>query len=1065
MKQADPLPTLLDPRLAPLAMSPLPAWLWSLDGSRILWANAVGAAIFGGDTVAAIVARRFEPTLVAAAQIARLALTLPHGGTPHLARLRGFGAGFGRMLTCACSRVTIAGEIAILVVAQEPAGPTLSLAERGQRLLAGLNESIAIYTPSGDLLAATTTAGELLGEKRTVNAIDAVELADAATRTGGARGRCSLGEIEVTALGSGPSAVLLASLKAAQATQPPETAEQNTSEGAAAVEVETNVIEPAAAEVQTAPEMAAGAIDTETPADVTAETAPEREEAVVERRAVPRDLPQEPTTAPAAVIERRHPLRFVWQMDADGRFSLGSDEFADVIGPAVAVTLGRPWREISQALDLDPQGLIERAVATHETWSGITLDWPIEGTGERLAVEMSGLPIFDHDRNFRGYRGFGVCRDTALIAQLQGKRAATRAILMTLPPAPHEVEAEAAPTAPTAPEEAAPTAPAEAPSVAMPTEHIAPQPARSETERPILTLVPPVPNVVPFPTSGETRGGTLSPVERNAFAELAQRLSARLKGEEAAAARGAEASAETTASPRPAPGVPAGAEAEPTAKQPTAQQLAPEGMTRTEAVCDLLGHVPAGILVYRHDRFIFANRAFLDWTGYESLSAFAQAGGLDALFIEEYKDDRAAEKGHAQSLVIEAPTGDKRRTKASLHTISWDDTSAMALILSPQTEGAISPDRGAEIRELQSILDTAFDGVVVLDGAGKILSCNRRALALFGYEADEISGRDLTEIFAPESGQLAREYLAELQRGGVAGVLDGGHEVVGRARNGTLIWLFMTLGRVADVEDRFCAVFRNITPWKRAEEELVRARREAERASAAKSEFIAKVSHEIRTPLNTIIGFSEVMMGERFGPVGSDRYREYLKDIHISGEHVLSLLNDLLDLSKIEAGKLDLTFGQIDLNDLTQQTVALMQPQASHDRVIIRTALADSLPHVVADSRSIRQILLNLVSNSIKFTGAGGQVIISTARTDDGGVALRVRDTGAGMSEKDIAVALEPFGQLTTSPRTDVRGSGLGLPLTKALAEANHARFTIRSAVNSGTLVEIVFSAVRAAAE
>jgi signal transduction histidine kinase len=288
-------------------------------------------------------------------------------------------------------------------------------------------------------------------------------------------------------------------------------------------------------------------------------------------------------------------------------------------------------------------------------------------------------------------------------------------------------------------------------------------------------------------------------------------------------------------------------------------------------------------------------------------------------------------------------------------------------------------------------------------------------------------------------------------------VLHGGREVIGRARHGALIPLFMTVGLTGDRSDKRAVVFRDITRWKKVEQELIEARRLAEKASSAKSEFLAKISHEIRTPLNAIIGFSEVMMAERFGPIGNERYREYLEDIHASGGHLLSLINDLLDLSKIEAGQLDLTFANVSLNDLTQQCVALMQPQANRDRIIIRTSLPPSLPQVVADARSVRQIVLNLLSNSIKFTDAGGQVIVSTALNDTGDVALRVRDTGVGMSEKDLATALEPFRQLANSVSGVPGGTGLGLPLTKALAEANRASFYIKSAPRSGTLVEIAF--------
>jgi PAS domain S-box-containing protein len=379
--------------------------------------------------------------------------------------------------------------------------------------------------------------------------------------------------------------------------------------------------------------------------------------------------------------------------------------------------------------------------------------------------------------------------------------------------------------------------------------------------------------------------------------------------------------------------------------------------------------------------------------------------------------------------------------------------------------------RGAELalrsaqattRELESVLETATDGVLVVDRDGMIVASNRSAEALFGYESHEITNRSFIDLFAPESHRAAHEYLDGLVHAGVASVLNDGREVIGRVREGGLIPLFITIGRLAD--NKFCIVFRDITQWKRAEEDLTNAKREAEKASSAKSDFLAKVSHEVRTPLNAIIGFAEVMIDERFGPLGNERYRQYLKDIRTSGEHVISLVNDLLDLSKIEAGKLELTFVSVSLNDVVQQCVAIMQPQANRERIIIRTSLLPTLPPVVADERSIRQIVLNLLSNSIKFTGAGGQVIVSTALTDRGEAVLRVRDTGIGMSEKEIETALEPFRQVATSGRSG-SGTGLGLPLTKVLAEANRATFTIKSAVDAGTLVEIAFPATRVLAE
>jgi signal transduction histidine kinase len=239
------------------------------------------------------------------------------------------------------------------------------------------------------------------------------------------------------------------------------------------------------------------------------------------------------------------------------------------------------------------------------------------------------------------------------------------------------------------------------------------------------------------------------------------------------------------------------------------------------------------------------------------------------------------------------------------------------------------------------------------------------------------------------------------------------------------------------------------------------ARDAALAASAAKTDFLAQVSHEIRTPLHAILGFAEVMMEERFGPIGNERYRDYLKDIHTSGKHVSSLADDLLDLTKIEAGKLELDFAPVDANSLIRECVSLMHPQASRERIIMRVSLYDRLPLVMVDERSLKQIMLNLISNAVKYNEPGGQVIVSTALDASGQAVIRVRDTGVGMSENEVGLALEPFGQGGRAGRKG--GAGLGLPLTKALVEANKAELSIKSRPEQGTLIEIAFPKVQAA--
>ena len=997
---------LRDPKLAAHATSALPAWLWSADATRVLWANPTAAAAFDVASPAALAGYTIDPKGSAALQIARIAGTLPLGAPPRLERLRGFGASFGRALMCGCSRISLEDRTpAILVLATELAGAGLPLAERVRRLGIGIDAPIAFFTGRGDLMHATPDGQARLLGLNSLAAIGADKLAGEALVSGRASGTSHLGPIAIERIGSHASAVLLVSFQLPARAAVPESV---------AAPKQT----PAPAYEQSAPAAAA-----------TPETQP-----------TARSLAAPPLPLSKTPAERRQSHRFVWQMDADGRLTIGTDEFVSAIGPQAVAALARPWREIAAELKLDTEGQIERAIASRDTWSGITVAFPVDGTEQRLPVELSGLPVFDRERNLLGHRGFGVCRDAAQLAELVNSRNKAVAAQATAP------ETEAPEPAKT--EEAKPEPRYEPPVF--------------REERPALSVVPPVENVLPFRSSAPPeKSPSLTPVERKTFNELGSTLSARL--------REAHNRATNPVQPEPEPDEPA--PQQPPAREPTA--AAPKPLAAIAIGSDqrpILDRLPIGVLVYRLDRLIYANRAFLDWTGYADTNALTDAGGLDALFIEPHGETPG--QNGAKALTITTSNGNQVPIEARLFSTPWDGESALVLMLADGSAGERAAAASGkalgvaeiEARELRSILDTATDGVVLLDREGRIISVNRSAEALFGYQSRELSGLPFAGLFAPESQRIAFEEFDRANRSGATNVLAEGREVSGRGRQSAAMPLFMTVGQVTGA-DKLCAVFRNLAPWKKAEEDLLTAKQQAERASSAKSDFLAKISHEIRTPLNAIIGFSEVMMEERFGPVGSERYKQYLKDIHTSGGHLISLLNDLLDLSKIEAGKLELDFARLDLNELIQQCVGLMQPQANRERIIIRTALSATLPPVLADARSVRQIALNLLSNSIKFTGAGGQVIVSTAVNDIGEVVLRVRDTGVGMSEKDIAIALEPFRQLATSARFGSGGTGLGLPLTKALAEANRATFSIRSAVNAGTLIEVAFPGTPIAAE
>jgi PAS domain S-box-containing protein len=369
------------------------------------------------------------------------------------------------------------------------------------------------------------------------------------------------------------------------------------------------------------------------------------------------------------------------------------------------------------------------------------------------------------------------------------------------------------------------------------------------------------------------------------------------------------------------------------------------------------------------------------------------------------------------------------------------------------------------LREMTAILDTATDGVVVVDASGLIESVNASAEALFGLDAQEMVGRRFDDLLAPASRQSALDYLSGLRDSGVASLLNEGREVEAAAGPGS-IPLFMTMGRISSEEgQRFCAVLRDITYWKRIEAELTAAKRGAEDASREKSEFLARVSNEIRTPLSGIIGNAEAMIEERFGLVDNERYREYLREIRASGEHVVNLVNDLLDISRVEAGKLALDFSAVPLNEIVREGIAQVNAQASRARVVLRSSLSREVPAIVADARTLRQIVLNLLSHSIRHAGPGGQVIVSTSLSESGEALLRLRDTGHGMSDAEVARALEPFRDLSIASLADRAGTGLGLPLTKALVEANRATLSIRSADGDGTVITVTIPPTRVLSE
>jgi two-component system cell cycle sensor histidine kinase PleC len=246
--------------------------------------------------------------------------------------------------------------------------------------------------------------------------------------------------------------------------------------------------------------------------------------------------------------------------------------------------------------------------------------------------------------------------------------------------------------------------------------------------------------------------------------------------------------------------------------------------------------------------------------------------------------------------------------------------------------------------------------------------------------------------------------------------------------------------------------------------DLLRAREEAERANRAKSDFLAHMSHELRTPLNAILGFSDILRSELFGAMGNPRYREYAGDIHALGTLLLSVINDILDLAKAEAGKHELFDEIVAPSELVEPCLRLVVGRAADAGLRVKNRVAVDLPLLRADIRKVKQILINLLSNAIKFTPPGGRVRIDAGVTADGALWLSVADTGIGMAPDEIPRALEPFGQIDSTLSRRFEGTGLGLPLVRSLCDLHGAALKIASRPGEGTTVTVEFPPERVTA-
>jgi len=355
---------------------------------------------------------------------------------------------------------------------------------------------------------------------------------------------------------------------------------------------------------------------------------------------------------------------------------------------------------------------------------------------------------------------------------------------------------------------------------------------------------------------------------------------------------------------------------------------------------------------------------------------------------------------------------------------------------------------------LQSTLEHIGEGLSVFDSQGRLVAWNQRFCELLDLPPDLAASATLRDILMHQA--VRGDFGESDPETEVARRLDLFYRDVPTTKERV-----MPGGRTLQIRRRampngaVISIYSDVTEIKASERRLIEAHSQAETANRAKGDFLANMSHELRTPLNAIIGFSEVISNQLFGPIVNEKYLEYIRDIHTSSLHLLSIINDILDMSKIEAGKVELAKEVVQIQNVISEVMRMVHERARSRDIELTAELPDEDVEIWADERSMKQIFLNLLSNAIKFSNEGGRIYVRIVADRPDVAVLEIEDHGIGMSAEDQERALQPFGQATPATTRNYGGTGLGLPITKGLVEAHGGTLTIDSRAGCGTLVRI----------
>ncbi len=370
--------------------------------------------------------------------------------------------------------------------------------------------------------------------------------------------------------------------------------------------------------------------------------------------------------------------------------------------------------------------------------------------------------------------------------------------------------------------------------------------------------------------------------------------------------------------------------------------------------------------------------------------------------------------------------------------------------------------RPLEAHHYHSMFENAVWGIFQTTSDGHYVTANPALARIYGYDtpAEMISALTDVGLQLYVDPKRRDEFIRMMNE---KGTVSGFESQVYRA-DGAIIWISESCRAVRNSDGDLLyyeGTVEEVSTRKEAERELRVAKELAEAASKAKSIFLANMSHELRTPLNAVLGFAEILRDELFGPLGDNRYKGYVRDIHDSGKHLLNVINDILDLAKVEAGHLQLDEQPVDVENILATCERLIVDTAELRGIRFEVFYPTTAVTLRLDATRLKQILLNLLSNAVKFTPRGNGVTLGTGWASDGGFFFRVTDQGIGMSPDDVVKALQPFQQIDSSLARRYEGTGLGLTLTKSLAELHGGNLSIESKPGHGTTVTAAFPASR----